>query len=110
VTLPFTIDLFPGAAEVFGRGTTFLDRFDLDKYSEERKANLFYPFASKQDWEVASWLSRSGLSMASIDKFLSLELVSLNFYSLYVLIYSDVFSDTDTPTFFSYCQRTTAPY
>jgi len=28
--------------------------------------NLYYPFASKQDWEMASWLLRSGLSMAAV--------------------------------------------
>jgi hypothetical protein len=55
-----------------------MDRFDLDQYAEERKSNLFYPFASKQDWDVGYWLLSSGLSMAAIDEFLSLELVSPN--------------------------------
>jgi hypothetical protein len=53
-----------------------MDRFDADQHAELRKANIFYPFASRQDWEVASWLLRSDISMAAIDDFLSLELVS----------------------------------
>ncbi|KAG0693661.1 hypothetical protein DFH29DRAFT_762430, partial [Suillus ampliporus] len=37
-----------------------------------RKDNLFYPFASKEEWEVADYLLHSSLSMAAIDKFLKL--------------------------------------
>ncbi|KAH7919025.1 hypothetical protein BV22DRAFT_1023699, partial [Leucogyrophana mollusca] len=33
------------------------------------------PFTSQQDWEMASWLLRSGLSMGSINSLLSLELM-----------------------------------
>ncbi|KAG2060015.1 hypothetical protein BDR06DRAFT_842001, partial [Suillus hirtellus] len=34
-----------------------------------------YPFSCKQDWEIASWLLHSGLSMGKIDSFLSLKMV-----------------------------------
>jgi len=74
---PF-VDYYPDAANVHGRGSTFMDLFDSDVYAMERETNLYYPFASKQDWEVGSWLLRSGLSMAKIDQFLSLELVNLS--------------------------------
>ncbi|KAH9008669.1 hypothetical protein EDB85DRAFT_2078106 [Lactarius pseudohatsudake] len=47
-----------------GRGTTFMQGFDRDPYSQERKKNLYYPFASQ------------GLSVSSIDSFLSLELIN----------------------------------
>lgn len=57
-------------------GQTFMDGFDADTHAEERRSNTFYPFASRGDWELASWLYNSGLSMAEIDKFLSLEFVS----------------------------------
>jgi hypothetical protein len=83
---PYTTDIFPGAAEIYGKGVTFMDLFDQDQHSEKRKINLFYPFASKQDWEVASWLSKSGLSMAAIDNFLSLELVSPDSHYCILLI------------------------
>ncbi|KIM56454.1 hypothetical protein SCLCIDRAFT_132585 [Scleroderma citrinum Foug A] len=52
-----------------------MDQFDTDSFSSLRKTNLYYPFASQQDWELGSWLLRSGLSLVAIDKFLLLELV-----------------------------------
>jgi hypothetical protein len=77
------MDAFPNASQVVGAGTTFMDAFDKDRFSEARKGNIgeqresnvYYPFASKQDWELASWLLRSRLSMPAIDVFLSIELV-----------------------------------
>lgn len=71
------VELFDGAAETYGAGTTFMDDFDQDQYAQQRSHNLYYPFASREEWELASFLLRSNLSMASIDKFLSLALVSL---------------------------------
>ena len=73
---PF-IEEYVGAAKEYGRGTTFMEKFDCDQYVEERKTNLYYPFASRDEWELAAFLLRSDLSMASIDSFLSLKLVSL---------------------------------
>ncbi|KAH7918132.1 hypothetical protein BV22DRAFT_1051938, partial [Leucogyrophana mollusca] len=66
---------FAGAAEIIGKGYTFLDIFDHDVHAKARKANLYYPFASRGDWKMASFLLRSGMSMAAIDEFLSLELI-----------------------------------
>ncbi|OJA17504.1 hypothetical protein AZE42_11883 [Rhizopogon vesiculosus] len=48
-------------------GVTFLDLFDADEYAECRKDNLFYPFTSREEWEVANFLLRSPLSMAVIN-------------------------------------------
>jgi hypothetical protein len=78
---------FIGASQEFGTGLTFMEGFDLDDFSDHRRKNLYYPFASKADWEMASFLLRSGLSMAKIDDLLKLELVSActrnsNIYSL----------------------------
>ncbi|KAG0695794.1 hypothetical protein DFH29DRAFT_879790 [Suillus ampliporus] len=56
-------------------GLTFLDVFDTDEYAEYRKDNLFYPFASKEEWEVADYLLCSSLSMAAIDEFLKLRMI-----------------------------------
>ncbi|KAG1741933.1 hypothetical protein EDB19DRAFT_1617407, partial [Suillus lakei] len=36
----------------------------------------YYPFSGQKDWEIVSWLLRSGLSMGKIDSFLSLNMVS----------------------------------
>lgn len=70
---------YPRASGIFGQGNTFMDNFNLNQYSNERKSNLYYPFASEEEWELALFLLRSGLSMASIDQFLKLSLVGLIF-------------------------------
>jgi hypothetical protein len=74
-TSPF-IEVYPEAGQKFGRGETFLDVFDADCHAEKRRQHLYYPFASKAEWGLASFLLCSDLSMNSIDKFLKLELVS----------------------------------
>ena len=75
-TSPGNVEYFPGASQSYPGGKTFMDQFFADKHGELRKENLFYPFASQEDWQMASWLLRSRLSMAAIDSFLSLDLVS----------------------------------
>ncbi|KAG2752786.1 hypothetical protein P692DRAFT_20723352 [Suillus brevipes Sb2] len=55
----------------------------MDPYTVYHKDNLYYPFASRQDWELGSFLLCSSLSMAALDEFLGLELVkalSLSFH------------------------------
>jgi hypothetical protein len=67
---------YVGAAKVVtGAGKTFIDEFNDDKYAQARKENIFYPFASRDEWQMGSFLLRSNLSMSAIDDFLSLELV-----------------------------------
>ncbi|KAG0693455.1 hypothetical protein DFH29DRAFT_1007276 [Suillus ampliporus] len=68
------IDYFPGAAETYRMGYTFLTLFNSNEYSVSRKTNIYYPFSCRKDWEVASWLLHSGLSMGKIDTFLLLEM------------------------------------
>lgn len=75
---PENVEVFAGASQSFPHGSTFMDQFFSDEYSELRKENIYYPFASQQDWEITSWLLRSPLSMVAIDTFLSLKLVSAN--------------------------------
>jgi hypothetical protein len=70
------IDWHPEPSQIYGRGYTFLDSFHSDENNVYHAANHYYPFSSQKDWEVASWLLHSGLSMAKIDSFLSLEMVS----------------------------------
>jgi len=69
---------FPDASWTFGCGRTFMDVFDQDQFADIRKDQLYYPFASKEEWELASFLLRSCMSMAAIDRFLKLSLVSLS--------------------------------
>jgi len=72
---PF-VEMYPGAAQTFGRGETFMNKFDADRHAENRHKHPYYPFASKGEWELASFLLRSDLSMNAIDKFLKLDFVS----------------------------------
>ncbi|KAI6027294.1 hypothetical protein PISMIDRAFT_8185 [Pisolithus microcarpus 441] len=67
------VEYFPGTSQCYPGGRTFMDNFFSDEHSELCKDNLFYPFTSQQDWQVASWLLCSRLSMAAIDSFLSLD-------------------------------------
>ena len=71
------VEEYEGAAKQYGTGTTFMKEFDGDQYAGERVENLYYPFASRDEWEFAAFLLRSDLSMASIDSLLSLNLVSV---------------------------------
>jgi hypothetical protein len=61
-------ELYSGASKIYGRGHTFMDTFNADTFSLERKHNLYYPFSSKTKWKFTSWLANSGLSMATIGK------------------------------------------
>jgi len=71
---------FSAAAAMFSHGAMFMDTFDKDTHVQGCSKNIFYPFASRDEWEMASFLLQSQLSMVSINKFLSLKLV----YSLHV--------------------------
>ena len=62
---------FPDAGFVYGRGDGFMGTFH-NAHAEERASNIYFPFQSKGEWEIASFLSSSGLSMKHIDEFLSL--------------------------------------
>lgn len=70
-------EVFMGAARTYGKGTTFMGAFDTDSHADKRKDNLFYPFASREEWQLASFLLQSSLGMAAIDMFLSLNLVRI---------------------------------
>ena len=67
---------FPGAVKMYGRAATFMDRFHNNQYSEFRSSNVYYLFAGKDEWELASFLLSSGLSMSKINEFLRLKMVT----------------------------------
>ncbi|KAJ6480668.1 hypothetical protein C8R47DRAFT_982797 [Mycena vitilis] len=71
-------DYYAGAAQVQGRGDTFLETFRKDKYSEQRASsnNIYYPWASAAEWELVAFLNNSKMTMAQVDRFLKLQLVS----------------------------------
>lgn len=47
----------------------------MDRFREERKQNMYYPFSCEEDMEVALWLAGQELSINQIDKFLKLQYV-----------------------------------
>lgn len=73
------IETHPKPPKLYKNGKTLMDIFTEDRFAHQRETNLYYPFASRDDWEIGSWLLQSGLSMKAIDKFLSLRLVSYRF-------------------------------
>jgi hypothetical protein len=75
-TEPRFTESYPGCSTAFPGGLTFMQSFWQDKHAEERHENLYFPFASNDEWQFVSWCMRSGLSMAAIDSLLSLNVVS----------------------------------
>ena len=77
VQYPFKIKKHPTASKIFGHGNTFMDQFDSDNFASARcQGYLYYPFASRDEWELASFLLCSQMSLANIDRFLKLSIVS----------------------------------
>ena len=70
------METFKGCGKTFPGGKTFMDKFRKDQYAEERRENIYYPWASKQEWAFASWLLHSRLSIVAINSLLSLDIVS----------------------------------
>ncbi|KAI5988015.1 hypothetical protein EDD15DRAFT_2199192 [Pisolithus albus] len=66
------VEVYEGSSEVFPGGKSFMDTFHEDQYSSERRSNLYFPFASQQEWQFASWLLHSRLSLTAIDSLLAL--------------------------------------
>ncbi|KAG1851431.1 hypothetical protein DFJ58DRAFT_728872 [Suillus subalutaceus] len=77
-------NFFPKPPLAFEHGYMFLSLFESDENSVHRKTNLYYPFSSRREWQVAAWLLHSGLSMEKINSFLALEMIQdlhLSFHS-----------------------------
>lgn len=70
------IENYPGASKTFGQGSSFMDIFHSDPYSASRKSSPYFPFKSKDEWELAFFLVSAGLSCSAIDDFLQLRFVS----------------------------------
>ena len=71
-----TSSYFPNAGHIFGSGSGFMGWFASDDNAEAQSIDPFYPFLSKDEWDIAEFLSCSGLSMKLIDQLLSLNSVS----------------------------------
>lgn len=60
----------------YGKQPNTLERMDADEHSSKRMGNTFFPFASKEEWDLAKFLSET-LTQTEIDRFLKLRWVSL---------------------------------
>ncbi|KAF9029704.1 hypothetical protein BDZ89DRAFT_1132820 [Hymenopellis radicata] len=69
-------DNYPNAATGYGAGHTVMDDFKNDKFSGHRVFNLYYPFASKDEWLVGVFLLRSSMTVTELDAFFKLPLIS----------------------------------
>jgi len=78
------VDIAEGAAKILGRGKSFMEQFHEAKYSEFRERLPYYPFTSHSEWEMAEFLSNSGLSLRAIDRFLKLDMVRASSLHLYL--------------------------
>lgn len=69
---------FSTAGKIYGHGKSFVDYLNDDKYAPYRVRNPYYLFADQEEWELGSFLLRSGMSMQKVDEFLRLKLVNQN--------------------------------
>jgi hypothetical protein len=58
------VEHHPATVKSFGIRSTFMNKFDNNLHAEDRREHLFYPFSSREEWQLASFLLCSGLSMA----------------------------------------------
>ena len=85
---------FLGAGHIYGTRQTFMDIFGANQYTHYKNSNLYYPFTSKAEWQLRSWVLQSNLSMQAVDKFLHLNLISL----IYLCFISNVQPTSSGPT------------
>ena len=69
----------------------------ISMYVEERRTNLYYPWASKQEWEFTLWLLHFGLSMAAANCLLLLEIIS---DCTSIFLFSNIFQIQNTSLLF----------
>ena len=113
-TGPSFTEYYEGCSEKFPGGKTFMDVFEMDQYSEERKDNLYFPFASREEWQFASWLLWLRLSLTAIDSLLSLDLVRWQFFSTIFPLTNSIPAQTSS-SFISYrkgasCSSGSSPF
>jgi hypothetical protein len=74
-TVSYFIEEYPRASKIFGQGETLLDHFYNDEYSHLHDEFPYYPFTLHGEWELASFLLHSDLSMSALDDFFKLSMV-----------------------------------
>jgi hypothetical protein len=80
-TQPHVREDYPTTPNTWPSGVTFMAQFDQDPNAVHRTTNLYYPFASRGEWQLAFFLISCGMSMNLINQFLRLELVRSTVHS-----------------------------
>lgn len=70
---PQFFDDFPGAAEVLGEAWTSFE--ELRQGQLDRNEEPWGPFENEEEWELARWIMRSGVSQSHTDTLLKLPIV-----------------------------------
>ena len=65
-------------------GRNIIEQMDSDKLYAEHQSNIFYPFSSQADWDLATWLTTTSLTNRQIDNFCQLSYVRLSLPSVLV--------------------------
>ncbi len=68
---------YSDAGETSERGKTLFEAIHEERVKAGVEENPWAPFKDKDEWSLALWLMRSGLSQANVDRYLKLEIVSL---------------------------------
>jgi len=68
-----TEDAYRHAGKVYGQGVTLFEM--LERAHNQHGLQPWYPWASFQEWEMASWMIQCGASQSELDKMLNLDLV-----------------------------------
>ena len=71
----WVMEYFEGMSTTYGRGEIFLSQFHKDQHSEQQCSNPYHPFTSSKDWMEVNFHSKTRLSMALIDEYLSMDVV-----------------------------------
>lgn len=92
------------AGKVKGKGQTSFEELKKKRAEDAgQEMNPWAPFDSAEEWDLARWLIRSGLSQTEIDKFLKLDIVSSSMLRSDTLELTHL--STDTPAFFALVQE-----
>jgi len=94
-------------------GRNLLQQIDVsDKYASVRavRADIHYPFASREEWQLAKWLASAPLSRTETDRFLHLDYVSLPLRRYILMILIPSVSGSATSPIIQNCKRFTKSY
>lgn len=72
-----------------GPGANLLQEIDQNDALRQRRVdseNIFYPFASRAEWELARWLGTRSLPQSEINEFLHLDWVSATLCCCYAIV------------------------